>query len=65
VDELTYVNNSETLTYSGTTVMLTIEGRLALAVDALAAAQKTRKEEQRKSLWRQAMMYLRPFVQVS
>ena len=39
-------------TYSGTTVMLTVEGRLTLTVDALAAAQKTRKEERQPDLQR-------------
>ncbi len=58
-----HMNNSKISTYSGTTVMLTVEGRLALAVDALAAAQKTRKAERRKGLCEQAMMYLYQVVQ--
>jgi|GEM_PF-5053024 hypothetical protein len=58
-----YMNNSKVSTFSGTTVMLTVEGRLALAADALAAAQKTRKTERRKSLCEQAMMYLQPVIQ--
>jgi hypothetical protein len=57
------MNNSKVSTYFGTTVMLTVEGRLAFAVDALSAAQKTRNEERRKRLLEQAMVYLRPVAQ--
>jgi hypothetical protein len=42
---------------------MTVEGRLALAADSLAAAQKTRKEEERKRLFEKVMMYLRPLAQ--
>src|ERR1035437_438776 len=57
-----YMNNRDISTYSGTTVMLTVEGRLALAVDALAAAQKTRKEDRGKRRCDRAMVYLRPVI---
>ena len=59
------MSHSNLSTYSETTVMLTIEGRLALAADALAAAQKTDKEGRQKRLCEQAMRYLRPVVQGS
>lgn len=50
-------------TYAGTTVMLTDEGRIALAADALMAAGKSRNEKRRKALCDQAMSYLRTIVQ--
>ena len=43
--------------------MLTVEGRIALAADALAAAGKARSERQRKSLCEQAMNHLRSVTQ--
>jgi hypothetical protein len=45
------------------TVNLTNAGRIALAVDALEAAGKTRNEQRRRALCEQAMSYLRPVVQ--
>jgi hypothetical protein len=57
------MDKSDLSTDSGITVVLTVEGRLALAVDALAAAQKTRRKERRKCLCEQAVMYLRPVIQ--
>jgi hypothetical protein len=57
------MNNSDVSTHFTATVMLTDEGRLALAADALAAVQKTRKEGRRKALCEQAIKYLRPVVQ--
>ena len=54
-------NNSST--YAGITVMLTVEGRIALAADALAAAGKARSEKRRKSLCEQAMNHLRSVTQ--
>jgi len=47
----------------GTTVDMTVEGRLARALELLAAAQITRKEEERKRLCDKVMMYLRPLAQ--
>jgi hypothetical protein len=44
-------------------VMLTVEGRIALAADTLAAADKTRSEEQQKRLCEKVMRYLSPVVQ--
>jgi hypothetical protein len=43
--------------------MLTVEGRIALAADTLAAADKTRSEEQQKRLCEKVMRYLSPVVQ--
>jgi hypothetical protein len=57
------MNNSKLSTYAATTVMLTVEGRIALAADALAAAGKTRNEQRKKTLCEQAMSYLRSVVQ--
>jgi len=48
----------------GTTVDMTVEGRLARAVELLAAAQKTGKEKERKRLCEKVMMYLRPLAGV-
>jgi hypothetical protein len=56
------VMNNSTV-YSGTVVMLTVEGRLALAADALAAAEKARNEPQRKRLCLNAMNHLRAIVE--
>jgi len=49
--------------YSGTTIMLTVEGRLALAADALAAAEKARTKQGRKRLCEKAMNHLRSAAQ--
>ncbi len=56
------MNNSK-VSSAGTIVMLTVEGRIALAADALAAAEKTRNEKRRKSLCEQAMNHLRSVIQ--
>jgi len=63
LDELMFMNNRKVSPYSGTTVMLTAEGRLALAIDALAAARKCPTEARRKRLLERAIIYLRPVVQ--
>jgi len=47
---------------AATTVMQTDEGWIALAVDALAAAGKPRREQRRKALCEQVVSYLRPLV---
>jgi hypothetical protein len=58
------MNNSKLSTYSATTtVTLTVEGRIALAADSLAAAGKTCNDQRRKNLCEQAIKYLRPVVQ--
>jgi hypothetical protein len=57
-----YMINSNASPYSGITVMLTVEGQLALAASALAGAKKTRNEQRRKRLCEQAMNYLRSVV---
>jgi hypothetical protein len=56
------MNNSKLSTHAATTVVLTVEGRIALAADALASAEKTRNEQQKKALCEQAMSYLRSVV---
>jgi hypothetical protein len=56
------MNHSKLSFGAATTVMLTDEGRIALAVDALATARKARGEQLRKALCEQAMSYLRPVV---
>jgi len=56
------MNQSQVSARAATTVMLTDEGRIALAVDALTAAAKARNEQRRKVLCEQAMHYLRPVV---
>ena len=58
-----YMDKNNISTYAGLTIMLTVEGWLALAADALAAAQKARSEERRKSLCKQAMNHLRSVIQ--
>lgn len=40
-------------------MMLTVKGRLALAADALAAAEKARTDQLRKRLCEQVMNHLR------
>ncbi len=62
-DEQIGMNNNELSTYAATRVMLTVEGRIALAADALAAAGKTRNEQRKKALCELAMRYLRSVVQ--
>jgi hypothetical protein len=57
------MNKNDSSTYAGITVMLTVEGRIALAADALAAAGKARTEKQRKILCEQAMNHLRSATQ--
>ena len=57
------MNNDKLSTHAATTVMLTDAGRIALAADALTAAEKTRNERRRKALCEQAMSYLRLVVQ--
>lgn len=57
------MNNSKLSTYAATTVTLTVEGRIALAADALTTAGKMRNEQGKKTLCEQAMSYLRPVVQ--
>jgi len=59
------MDNSKLSTYAATTVMLTDQGRIALAADALIAAGKSRNEKRRKALCEQAMSYLRSIVQDS
>ncbi len=56
------MNHSKLSSGATTTVTLTDEGRIALAVDALAAAGKARSEQRRKALCEQAVSYLRPIV---
>ena len=51
--------HSNVTAYTRTIVILKTEGRLALALDALAAAQKTRNEQRRKYLCGKAMGYLK------
>jgi hypothetical protein len=53
------MSKNDVSTYAGTTIMLTFEGRLALAADALAAAVKTRSKQGRKRLCEKAMNHLR------
>lgn len=62
-DEDLGMNQGKVPPYAGRVVMLTVEGSLALTVDALAGADKTRDEQQRKRLREQAMNSLRPVVQ--
>jgi hypothetical protein len=50
-------------TYAETTVMLTVEGRIALATDALASAEKARTKQRRKLLCEKALNHLRCLVQ--
>ena len=57
------MSKNDISTYAGITVMVTVEGRLALAADALAAAGKARSEKLRKSLCEQAMNHLRSATQ--
>ena len=64
-DEVIDMNNSEPSKYSGITLMLTDKGLIALAADALVAAEKSRNNERRKALCEQAMIYLRRIVQES
>ena len=45
--------------YAGITVTLTVEGRLALASEALAAARSTCNKKRRRNLCDQAMNQLR------
>jgi hypothetical protein len=66
-----YMNNSTISQRSRTTVIfpagtnvdMTVGGRLARAVELLAAAQKTLKEVERKRLCEKVMLYLRPLAQ--
>jgi hypothetical protein len=65
-DEETYmtkITKNDVSPYAGITVMLTVEGRLALAAYALAAADKTRSAKQRKRLCGQALNHLQAIVQ--
>ena len=57
------MSKNDISTYSGTTIMLTVEGRLALAADALAAAEKARSKQGRKRLCEKAMNHLRSAAQ--
>jgi hypothetical protein len=57
------MNKSKRSSWVGTTVMITVEGRTALAADALAAAAKTRNGPRRKQLCERAMNHLRATVQ--
>lgn len=56
------MDNSQPSTYAGTTIMLTDQGRIALAADALSAAGKSRNEKRRKALCEQTMNHLRAIV---
>jgi hypothetical protein len=62
-DEQIGMDDKKLSIHAKTTVMLTLEGRIALAADALAAAGKTGNEQRKKALCEQAMTYLRPVVQ--
>jgi hypothetical protein len=59
------MNNTNRSPYSKTAIVLTHEGRLALAADALAAAQKTRNETRRQRLCEQTVAYLRPLCLIA
>ena len=59
------MDNSQLSTYAGTTVMLTDQGRMALAADALIAAGKSRNEKRRKALCEQAMNHLQTILRYS
>ena len=58
-DEGVCMSKNDVSTYAGTTIMLTVEGWLALAADALAAAEKARSKQGRKRLCEKAMNHLR------
>jgi hypothetical protein len=57
------MKTSDLSTYARMTVTLTVEGRLSLASDALAAAKKTRNEQRRRRLCEEAVNHLRSVVQ--
>ena len=57
------MENSTGSAYSSrTTVAITVEGRIALAADALASAEKTPNQERRRGLCEQAIHHLRLVV---
>jgi hypothetical protein len=58
-----YMQETNVSNYAGTIGMLTVQGRLALAADALVAAAETGNEQRRKRLSERAMNYLRSVVQ--
>ena len=62
-DEGVCMSKNDVSTYAGTTIMLTVEGRLALAADALAAAEKARTKQSRQRLCEKALNHLRSVAQ--
>jgi hypothetical protein len=60
--ELECMMNNKVPPYSERTVTLTVEGRLILAMEALAAAQKACQQKRQARLCEKAIMYLRPVV---
>ena len=60
-DEVKYMNRAE-CPRAGTIVSLTSRGRIVLAAEALAAAEKTANQQRRKTLCEQAIAYLRDVV---
>ena len=62
-DEQKDMETSKGSIYRRAVVMLTVEGRIALAADALVAAAKTRNGKRRKTLCEQAVNHLRLVLQ--
>jgi hypothetical protein len=59
------MDNGQLSACGATTVMLTDQGRIALAADVLITAGKSCNEKRRRALCEQAMTYLRTIVQDS
>ena len=59
----TYMDNIDSSCDRRITVMLTVEGRLALAFDALEAACKARSQKRRKNLCQNAINHLLSVIQ--
>ena len=62
-DEEVDMKKNPVSTYAETTVILTVEGRIALATDALASAVKARTKQRRKLLCERALNLLHCVVQ--
>lgn len=60
-----YMPKKNRCAYGGMSITLTIEGRLALAADAVAAARMARSEKRLKRICEEAVNHLRSIIQSS